>query len=50
HVPCKFHKHGNCTAGDKCYFSHDLTVYEKTVCKYFAKGNCKYGNKCALLH
>ncbi|KAJ2083865.1 hypothetical protein H4R24_000517 [Coemansia sp. RSA 988] len=36
--------------GDKCYFSHDLTVYERTVCKYFAKGNCKYGNKCALLH
>ncbi|KAJ2808388.1 hypothetical protein H4R20_000890 [Coemansia guatemalensis] len=36
--------------GDKCYFSHDLTVYERAVCKYFVKGNCKYGNKCALLH
>ncbi|KAJ2674857.1 hypothetical protein IWW42_001359 [Coemansia sp. RSA 1085] len=51
HIPCKFFKHGNCTAGSGCYFSHDINLFvEKSVCKYFLKGNCKYGNKCALLH
>ncbi|OMJ26541.1 Protein cps3 [Smittium culicis] len=51
HIPCKFYKNGNCTAGDSCTFLHDLSAFsEKPVCKYFAKGSCKYGNKCALLH
>ncbi|KAJ1646150.1 hypothetical protein LPJ64_002342 [Coemansia asiatica] len=51
HVPCKFYKLGNCTAGSKCFFSHDVNLFvEKTVCKYFVKGNCRYGNKCALIH
>ncbi|OMJ28416.1 hypothetical protein AYI69_g2112 [Smittium culicis] len=51
HIPCKFYKNGNCTAGDSCSFLHDLSAFsEKPVCKYFAKGSCKYGNKCALLH
>ncbi|KAJ1729474.1 hypothetical protein LPJ61_003505, partial [Coemansia biformis] len=51
HIPCKFYKHGNCTAGSYCFFSHDVgLIVEKAVCKYFVKGNCRYGNKCALLH
>ncbi|KAJ1908444.1 hypothetical protein LPJ81_000060 [Coemansia sp. IMI 209127] len=51
HIPCKFYRHGNCTAGSNCFFSHDMTLLvEKSVCKYFSKGNCRYGNKCALLH
>ncbi|KAJ2158444.1 hypothetical protein GGF46_003761 [Coemansia sp. RSA 552] len=51
HIPCKFYKHGNCTAGSNCYFSHDINLFvEKSVCKYYVKGNCRYGNKCALLH
>ncbi|KAJ2490931.1 hypothetical protein IWW37_002710 [Coemansia sp. RSA 2050] len=51
HIPCKFYKHGNCTAGSECSFSHDINLFvEKAVCKYYIKGNCKYGNRCALLH
>ncbi|KAJ1830914.1 hypothetical protein LPJ73_008188, partial [Coemansia sp. RSA 2703] len=51
HVPCKFYKLGNCTAGSKCFFSHDINLFvEKTTCKYYVKGNCRYGNKCALIH
>ncbi|KAJ1883550.1 hypothetical protein LPJ57_000049 [Coemansia sp. RSA 486] len=51
HVPCKFYKLGNCTAGPKCFFSHDVNLFvDKNVCKYFVKGNCRYGNKCALIH
>ncbi|KAI9503022.1 hypothetical protein BX070DRAFT_177971, partial [Coemansia spiralis] len=51
HIPCKFYKHGNCTAGANCFFSHDISLFvDKSVCKYFVKGNCRYGNKCALLH
>ncbi|KAJ2741917.1 hypothetical protein GGI20_004856, partial [Coemansia sp. BCRC 34301] len=51
HIPCKFFKHGNCTAGPECSFSHDINLFvEKAACKYYAKGNCKYGNRCALLH
>ncbi|KAJ2815471.1 hypothetical protein FBU31_006919, partial [Coemansia sp. 'formosensis'] len=51
HIPCKFYKHGNCTAGSECSFSHDINLFvEKAVCKYYVKGNCKYGNRCALLH
>ncbi|KAJ2722008.1 hypothetical protein GGI07_003598 [Coemansia sp. Benny D115] len=51
HIPCKFYKHGNCTAGTSCYFSHDMSLFaDKAVCKYFVKGNCRYGNKCALIH
>ncbi|KAJ1917440.1 hypothetical protein H4219_003183 [Mycoemilia scoparia] len=51
HIPCKFFKNGNCTAGANCVFSHDPNAYvERPVCKYFMKGNCKYGNKCALSH
>ncbi|KAJ2817048.1 hypothetical protein IWW50_006293, partial [Coemansia erecta] len=51
HIPCKFFKHGNCTAGTGCYFSHDINMYvDKAPCKYFSKGNCRYGNKCALMH
>ncbi|KAJ2039566.1 hypothetical protein H4S04_008094 [Coemansia sp. S16] len=46
-----FYKHGNCTAGAECSFSHDINLFvEKAVCKYYVKGNCKYGNRCALLH
>ncbi|KAJ1669983.1 hypothetical protein GGF38_001844, partial [Coemansia sp. RSA 25] len=46
-----FFKHGNCTAGSECSFSHDINLFvEKAVCKYYVKGNCKYGNRCALLH
>ncbi|KAJ1962316.1 hypothetical protein GGI12_002718 [Dipsacomyces acuminosporus] len=51
HIPCKFFKHGNCTAGADCSFSHDINAFvEKAVCAYFLKGNCKYGSKCVLLH
>ncbi|KAJ2729420.1 hypothetical protein H4S00_000491, partial [Coemansia sp. D1744] len=51
HIPCKFFKHGNCTAGTGCYFSHDINLFvDKAACKYFTKGNCRYGNKCALTH
>ncbi|KAJ2008875.1 hypothetical protein GGI04_000922 [Coemansia thaxteri] len=51
HIPCKFFKHGNCTAGSDCSFSHNINLFvEKAVCKYYVKGNCKYENKCALLH
>ncbi|KAI7826397.1 hypothetical protein BX661DRAFT_136775, partial [Kickxella alabastrina] len=51
HVPCKFYKHNNCTAGNNCLFLHEVTVTtEKTVCKYFVKGNCRYGHRCALIH
>ncbi|KAJ2661691.1 hypothetical protein IWW48_002237 [Coemansia sp. RSA 1200] len=51
HIPCKFYKHGNCTAGSNCFFSHDMNIHvEKPVCKYFVKGNCRYGSKCALVH
>ncbi|PVU91655.1 hypothetical protein BB559_004032, partial [Furculomyces boomerangus] len=51
HVPCKFFKHGNCTAGDDCTFSHDPGSFSKAkICEYFLKGNCKYGTKCVLLH
>lgn len=50
HVPCKFHKAGNCTAGTACPFSHDLTVpgTTKPVCQWYAKGNCKFGHKVRL--
>ncbi|KAJ2715091.1 hypothetical protein H4R19_001395 [Coemansia spiralis] len=51
HIPCKFYRHGNCTAGTSCFFSHDVgLISDKAVCKYFVKGTCRYGNKCALLH
>ncbi|KAI9593535.1 hypothetical protein BDF19DRAFT_347335, partial [Syncephalis fuscata] len=48
HVPCKFYRQGNCTAGDSCVFSHQAASTE--LCKYYLKGNCKFGNKCALVH
>lgn len=52
HVPCKFFKQGNCTAGNSCPFSHSLDFNEanKRPCKYFKFGNCKFGNKCANSH
>ncbi|WBW74811.1 zf-CCCH type zinc finger protein [Schizosaccharomyces osmophilus] len=49
HVPCKFFRHGTCTAGENCPFSHSLET-ERPVCKYHLKGNCKFGSKCALSH
>ncbi|EPX73567.1 zf-CCCH type zinc finger protein [Schizosaccharomyces octosporus yFS286] len=49
HVPCKFFRHGSCTAGENCPFSHSLET-ERPVCKYHLKGNCKFGTKCALSH
>lgn len=53
HVPCKFHRQGNCQAGNSCPFSHSLDgslAADKLPCKYFQKGNCKFGLKCALAH
>lgn len=53
HVPCKFHRQGNCQAGSSCPFSHSLDgslAANKLPCKYFQKGNCKFGLKCALAH
>ncbi|XXZ98089.1 hypothetical protein QA089_000571 [Meyerozyma guilliermondii] len=53
HVPCKFYRQGNCSAGSSCPFSHNLDgtlAADKLPCKYFQKGNCKFGLKCALAH
>lgn len=52
HVPCKFFKQGNCSAGDHCLFSHsiDLLQANNRPCKYYKLGNCKFGNKCANAH
>lgn len=52
HVPCKFYKQGNCSAGPSCPFSHSMDFKEanKRPCKYFKLGNCKFGNKCANSH
>ncbi|KAF8518361.1 hypothetical protein BU17DRAFT_90952 [Hysterangium stoloniferum] len=52
HVPCKFFKLGQCTAGSSCPFSHSLVEpgQQKDVCQWFLKGNCKFGHKCALAH
>ena len=52
HVPCKFFKLGQCTAGSSCPFSHHIIEpgQQKDVCQWFVKGNCKFGHKCALAH
>jgi len=52
HVPCKFFRVGQCTAGASCVFSHHVTEPGETkeVCTWFVKGNCKFGHKCALAH
>ncbi|ORY79490.1 hypothetical protein BCR37DRAFT_381674 [Protomyces lactucae-debilis] len=51
HVPCKFYRSGQCTAGRNCVFSHIVEQeQERAPCKYFQKGNCRFGNKCALAH
>ncbi|KAJ6456936.1 hypothetical protein C8R45DRAFT_773248, partial [Mycena sanguinolenta] len=52
HVPCKFFKVGQCTAGSSCPFSHSLVEPDgqKDVCAWFANGHCKFGHRCALAH
>ncbi|BFZ56745.1 hypothetical protein PYCC9005_003793 [Savitreella phatthalungensis] len=50
HVPCKFFRSGQCTAGRNCIFSHATDADERIPCKYFQKGNCRFGAKCALAH
>lgn len=30
-VLCEFHRHGKCTKGFKCKFSHDLNIERKTA-------------------
>ncbi|KIO31479.1 hypothetical protein M407DRAFT_59625, partial [Tulasnella calospora MUT 4182] len=52
HVPCKFFKAGQCTAGSSCPFSHSTSEpgQPKQVCQWFLSGNCRFAHKCALAH
>lgn len=52
HVPCKFFRLSQCTAGASCPFSHQMAEpgQQKDTCQWFLKGNCKFGHKCALAH
>ncbi|KIJ38928.1 hypothetical protein M422DRAFT_32993 [Sphaerobolus stellatus SS14] len=52
HVPCKFFRLNQCTAGSSCPFSHHLNEpgQIKDVCQWYLKNNCKFGHKCALAH
>lgn len=52
HVPCKFFRVGQCTAGSSCVFSHHVAEpgEGKELCSWYVKGNCKFGHKCALAH
>lgn len=52
HVPCKFFKAGQCTAGSSCPFSHAAPEpgQPKQACQWFVGGNCRFGHKCALAH
>ncbi|GJJ14860.1 hypothetical protein Clacol_009128 [Clathrus columnatus] len=52
HVPCKFFRLNQCTAGSSCPFSHQQAEpgQQKETCQWFLKGNCKFGHKCALAH
>ena len=40
---------GECTAGDSCDLSHDLTPERAPACLHFAKGNCSKEN-CRYSH
>ena len=42
-------KHGHCSKGKYCTFSHDST--QRQICKFYSEsGNCRYGSSCSFLH
>ena len=35
-----------CNKGEKCQFSHDVSLKTGVVCHYFKMGNCWFGDEC----
>ena len=58
---CRFFLNGNCTRGDTCNFSHNLSTASSLPgqgaassttqpCRFFQRGYCSYGEQCRYAH
>ena len=51
--PCRYFQVGQCTAGDRCRFSHVVggpSVRLSAPCKFWLAGHCAHGERCPFAH
>ncbi|KAJ7672635.1 hypothetical protein B0H17DRAFT_179754 [Mycena rosella] len=57
-IPCLFFQRNRCSNGDKCRFSHSVSIpsdmrsnmSQSLRCKFFLEGSCRNGESCLFLH